>query len=111
MSGMKVSKPASGDLISIYIYFISSLNQLCVLNWGSSNMIYESLKISFVFFNWQGIVISGSYRLPYTRGFSNSFSFPYSIASFNSWFDTSNIICSPFYLYTNTNFYDYAVTY
>lgn len=74
-------------------------------------MTLGTIRIAFIFINNVVMTFSGSYKMPYQRSFSSSATFPVSLASFSSWFETTNIVCGIRFMDFTSLFYDYTTTY
>lgn len=65
ISGINAGKPASGDEFSVYVGFWTLFsNQIQVINSASNEMYLDTVRATFIFFNYVATTIAGSYRLP-----------------------------------------------
>lgn len=107
LSGIEAWKSSAGNQFYIYSDFTSA-NQIMLWNYLSSRMYFGSIGVTLIFMNTVASTISGTYKLPYYKQFTNTNTFPYSLSSFSSWWDTTNIICGIRLMYFSSNFYEYT---
>lgn len=74
-------------------------------------MYFGSVRITVIFMNFVGTIISDTYKLPYNKGVWSHYTFPYALFSFNSWVDTTNIICGLKQMSFTSDFYQYSTSF
>lgn len=112
MSGIEASKNSTGRLFYLYVSFQAEYNKTQVWIWnnGPNAMFFGGVRVTLILANQAATAISSSYELPFYQHFLNSFEFPYPLAKYNSWFDSSSIICSIYFLKFTENYYQYATS-